>query len=123
MDRNGLWRKTSHLNDNDDMELPKSSKAASVKENLPTQHGEELLYQGDRVISDYDGLEECRDDSNVRNMILSYKMHKEKPIEIYTLSQDYDIFMSTFLGENSSRNNVLEEVNEAAVEEHKTNST
>ncbi|XP_070025078.1 uncharacterized protein [Nicotiana sylvestris] len=48
-------------------------------------------------------------------------MHKERPIEIYTLLKN-DIFMSTSLGENSSRGNESEKVMEA--EEHEsTNST
>ncbi|KAH0765106.1 hypothetical protein KY285_000977 [Solanum tuberosum] len=79
---------------------------ASMKENLPTQHVEELI---------------CRD---VRNMMLSYKMHKKNLIEIYTLSKNYNIVMSTSLGEHDPRDNASEEVNEVIMEEHElANST
>lgn len=85
--------------------------------------GDRFFYlRGDKIISDYDGLVECRDDSDVMNMFFSYKMYKEKPIEIYTLSKNYDIFESP--EEDSYTNNVSEEVSEAIAEEHEpTNST
>jgi len=84
--------------------------------------GDKFFYlRGDKIISDYDGLVECHDDQDIKNMLVSYKMHKERPIEIYTLLKN-DIFMSTSLGENSSRGNESEKVMEA--EEHEsTNST
>jgi len=72
--------------------------------------GDKFFYlRGDRIISDYDGLVECHDDQDIKNMLVSYRMHKERPIEIYTLLKN-DIFMSTSLGENSSRGNESEEV-------------
>ncbi|XP_060186052.1 uncharacterized protein LOC132615462 [Lycium barbarum] len=84
--------------------------------NFDVFEGDKFFYlRGDRVVSDYEGLVECRDDSDVRNMLVSYKRHKEKSIEIYALSKDCDIFMST--EENSSRENASEEVNEVFVEE------
>jgi len=49
MGRNGLRKKNNCLIDNDDVklvELRKSSKTTSIKENLPKQHVEELVYQG-----------------------------------------------------------------------------
>ncbi|KAM3308514.1 hypothetical protein P3S67_010258 [Capsicum chacoense] len=48
-------------------------------------------------------------------------MHKKKPIEIYTLSKNYDIFENTSLEENNYRDNVSEEVNEATEENEPTN--
>nr|XP_016471424.1 PREDICTED: uncharacterized protein LOC107793562 [Nicotiana tabacum] len=48
-------------------------------------------------------------------------MHKERPIEIFALLKN-DIFMSTSLGENSSRGNESEKVMEAK-EHESTNST
>ncbi|KAH0781470.1 hypothetical protein KY290_001068 [Solanum tuberosum] len=107
MGRKALQKKVNCLIDNDDMVPPENSKIASVKENLPTQHVEELIY---RV--------ECGDDSDVRNMMVSYKMHKKKLIEIYTLSKNYNIVMSTSLGEHDPRDNTSEEVNEVIMEEH-----
>ncbi|XP_075074817.1 uncharacterized protein LOC142162369 [Nicotiana tabacum] len=65
--------------------------------------GDKFFYlRGDRIISDYDGLVECHDDQDIKNMLVSYRMHKERPIEIYTLLKN-DIFMSTSLREDSSR--------------------
>lgn len=83
-----------------------------------------FILRGDKVINDYDGLVECGDDSDVRNMMLSYKMHKKNLIEIYTLSKNYNIVMSTSLGEHDPRDNASEEVNEVIMEEHElANST
>ncbi|KAH0652898.1 hypothetical protein KY289_030576 [Solanum tuberosum] len=139
MGRKALRKKVNCLIDNDDMVPPENSKIAPVKENLPTQHVEKLIYRddlkkhcifdifegdkffylrGDRVINDYDGLVECGDDSDVRNMMVSYKMHKKKLIKIYTLSKNYNIVMSTSLGEHDPRDNTSEEVNEVIMEEH-----
>ncbi|XP_070057961.1 uncharacterized protein [Nicotiana tomentosiformis] len=78
-----------------------------------------VCLRGDKVISDYDGLVECRDDSDIKNMLLSYERHKDKSIDIYTLRKN-DIFMSSFLGENSSRENSSEQVSETIVEEHES---
>ncbi|KAH0657638.1 hypothetical protein KY289_026386 [Solanum tuberosum] len=139
MGRKALRKKVNCLIDNDDMVPPENSIIAPVKENLPTQHVEELIYRddlkkhckfdifegdkkmylrGDRVINDYDGLVECGDDSDVRNMMVSYKTHKKKLIEIYMLSKNYNIVMSTSLGEHDPRDNTSEEVNEVIMEEH-----
>ncbi|KAH0699977.1 hypothetical protein KY290_014786 [Solanum tuberosum] len=139
MGRKALRKKVNYSIVNDDMVPPENSKIMPVKENLPTQHVEELIYRddlkkhckfdifegdkffylrGDRVINDYDGLVECGDDSDVRNMMVSYKMHKKKLIEIYTLSKNYNIVMSTSLGEYEPRDNTSEEVNEVIMEEH-----
>ncbi|KAH0638823.1 hypothetical protein KY285_035409 [Solanum tuberosum] len=107
MGRKALRKKVNCLIDNDDMVPPENSKITPVKENLPTQHVEELIY---RV--------QCGDDSEVRNMMVSYKMHKKKLIEIYTLSKNYNIVMSTSLGEHDPRDNTSEEVNEVIMEEH-----
>ncbi|XP_060169316.1 uncharacterized protein LOC132600257 [Lycium barbarum] len=87
--------------------------------------GDKFFYLGgDRVISDYDGLLECRDDLDVRKMLVSYKTHKEKSIQIYTPPKNCDIFMNTFLEENSYSENESEEVNEEVMEEHESaNST
>ncbi|KAH0775988.1 hypothetical protein KY290_007399 [Solanum tuberosum] len=185
---NGLRKKNKCLIDNDDVklvELRKSSKTTPIKENLPKQHVEELVYQGsmdtqdeieisynydgyfifspsrkyvsgqlvktsmdidfvsyfdllddlkkqckfdilegdkffylrgDRTINDYDGLVECRDDSDVKDMIVSYKMHKGKSFEIYTLPKDCDIVISTSLEESIP--DVSEEV--IVMEEHQS---
>ncbi|KAH0695835.1 hypothetical protein KY289_013317 [Solanum tuberosum] len=139
MGRKAFRKKDNCLIDNEDMVPPENSKIAPVKENLPTQHVEELIYRddlkkhckfdifegdkkfylrGDRVINDYDGLVECGDDSDVRNMMVSYKTHKKKLIEIYMLSKNYNIVMSTSLGEHDPRDNTSEEVNEVIMEEH-----
>ncbi|KAH0635831.1 hypothetical protein KY289_035746 [Solanum tuberosum] len=87
--------------------------------------GDKFFYlRGDRVINDYDGLVECGDDSDVRNMIVSYKMHKKKLIKNFTLSKNYNIVMNTSLGEHDPRDNTSEEVNEVIMEEHElANST
>ncbi|WMV55928.1 hypothetical protein MTR67_049313 [Solanum verrucosum] len=187
MGRKALRKKVNCLIDNDDMVPPENSRIAPVKENLPTQHVEELIYRGnvdtlseveinyyyggyfifspsrkyvnghlkktnmdidfvsyfnllddlkkhckfdifegdkkiylrgDRVINDYVGLVEYGDDSDVRNMMVSYKMHKKKLIEIFTLSKNYNIVMNTSLGEHDARDNTSEEVNEVSMEEH-----
>ncbi|KAH0635747.1 hypothetical protein KY289_035662 [Solanum tuberosum] len=138
MGRKALRKKVNCLIDNDDMIPLENSKIAPVKENLLIQHVEELIYRddlkkhckfdifegdkkfylrGDRVINDYDGLVECGDDSEVRNMMVSYKMHKKKLFKIYTLSKNYNIVMSTSLGEHDPRDNTSEEVNEVIMEE------
>ncbi|KAF3615522.1 hypothetical protein FXO38_24143 [Capsicum annuum] len=84
--------------------------------------GDKFFYlRGDKIMNDYDGLVECCDDSDVKDMLSSYKMHKKKPIVIYTLSKNYDIFENTSLEENNYRDNVSEEVNEAAEENEPTN--
>jgi len=81
--------------------------------------GDKFFYlRGDRTINDYDGLVECRDDSDVKNMIVSYKMHKGKSFEIYTLPKDCDIIISTSLEESIPSNDVSEEV--IVMEEHQS---
>ncbi|PHT45573.1 hypothetical protein CQW23_14731 [Capsicum baccatum] len=84
--------------------------------------GDKFFYlRGDKIMNDYDGLVECCDDSDVKDMLFSYKMYKEKPIEIYTLSKNYDIFEDPSLEENNYRDNVSEGVNEAVEEHEPTN--
>ncbi|OIT18996.1 hypothetical protein A4A49_53348, partial [Nicotiana attenuata] len=141
MGRNGLRKRNNRLTDDHETEPSKSSKKASVTEDLLTQLIEEVVYsgnmnmtrelefsfhygghfifspsrkyvsgqlvkanididfiaffdlldemkklcnfniqgdkfaylRGDRLISDCDGLVECRDDSDVKNMLLSYE--------------------------------------------------
>ena len=73
-------------------------------------------------MSNSDGLVECRNDSDVRDMIVSYRMHKKKSIEIYTLPKDYDITISASIEESISRNDAPAEVE--VMEEHESpNST
>ncbi|PHT32298.1 hypothetical protein CQW23_28635 [Capsicum baccatum] len=73
-------------------------------------------------MSNYDGLVECRDDLDVRNMIVSYRMHKRKSIIICTLSKDCDITISASFEESISRNDASAEV--VVMEEHESpNST
>ncbi|PHT46096.1 hypothetical protein CQW23_15254 [Capsicum baccatum] len=74
-------------------------------------------------MNNYDGLVECSNDLDVKDMLFSCKMHKEKPIEIFTLSKNYDIFEDPSLKENNYRDNVSEEVNEAVKEHEPTNAT
>ncbi|KAM3320283.1 hypothetical protein P3S67_007483 [Capsicum chacoense] len=86
--------------------------------------GDKFFYlRGDKIMNEYDGLVECCDDLDVKDMLSSYKMHKEKPIEIYTLSKNYDVFENTSLEENNYRDNVPEEVNETIEEHGPTNTT
>ncbi|PHT35856.1 hypothetical protein CQW23_23556 [Capsicum baccatum] len=72
-------------------------------------------------MSDYDGLVECRDDSDVRDMIFSYRMHKRKSIENYTLPKDCDITISVSFEESILRNDASEEV--VVMEEHDSPNT
>ncbi|PHT31461.1 putative protein phosphatase 2C 33 [Capsicum baccatum] len=85
--------------------------------------GDKFFYlRGDRTISDYDGLVECRDDSNVRDMIVSNRMHKRNSIEIYTLPKNCDITISVSFEKNIPRNDASLEV--MVMEEHESpNST
>ncbi|PHT65377.1 hypothetical protein T459_29802 [Capsicum annuum] len=85
--------------------------------------GDKFFYlRGDRTISDYDGLVECRDDSDVRDMIVSNRMHKRKSIEFYTLPKNCDITISASFEKNIPRNDALAEV--MVMEEHESpNST
>lgn len=46
MGRKALRKKVNCLIDNNDMVPPENSKMASMKENLPTQHVEELICRG-----------------------------------------------------------------------------
>ncbi|KAF3682725.1 hypothetical protein FXO37_02198 [Capsicum annuum] len=66
--------------------------------------------KGDRTMSDCDGLVECRDDSDVMGMIVSYKMHKKKSIEIYTLPKDCDISIYASFEESIPRNDASAEI-------------
>ncbi|KAF3648298.1 hypothetical protein FXO38_18243 [Capsicum annuum] len=69
-------------------------------------------------MSDSDGLVECRNDSDVRDMIVSYRMHKKKSIEIYTLPKDYDITISASFEESIPRNDASAEI--VVMEEHES---
>ncbi|PHT99345.1 hypothetical protein BC332_31688 [Capsicum chinense] len=77
--------------------------------------------RGDKIMNDYDELVEYCDDSDLKDMLSSYKMHKKKSIEIYTLTKNYDVFENTSLEENNYMDNVSEEVNEAVQEHEPTN--
>ncbi|KAF3646477.1 hypothetical protein FXO38_19141 [Capsicum annuum] len=73
-------------------------------------------------MSDYNGLVECCDDSDVRDVIVSYRMRKRKSIEIYTLPKDCDITISASFEESIPRNDASAEV--VVMEEHESpNST
>ncbi|KAF3678680.1 hypothetical protein FXO37_04261 [Capsicum annuum] len=69
-------------------------------------------------MSDYDGLVECRNDSDVRDMIVSYRMHKKKSIKIYTLPKDCDITISASFEESIPRNDASAEI--VVMEEHES---
>lgn len=73
------------------------------------------------TINDYYGLVECHDNIVAKDMIVSYKMHKGKSFEIYTLSMDCDIVISTFLDEIIPSSDVSEEV--IVMEEHQSSNS
>ncbi|PHT52461.1 hypothetical protein CQW23_06923 [Capsicum baccatum] len=72
-------------------------------------------------MSDYDGLVEYRDDSDVRNMIVSYRMHKRKSIESYVLPKDCDITITASFEESIPRNDASIEI--VVMEEHESSNS
>ncbi|XP_043813037.1 uncharacterized protein LOC122723740 [Manihot esculenta] len=54
--------------------------------------GDKFYYlKADKSLSDLDALIEVKDDTDVKNMMDSYKKFPSKPIDIYTLFRDYNI--------------------------------